>query len=385
MPRVVVLGAGYAGAHAARAVADAGVDVLVVDPDGRHEFGPRLAAVAAGAAPVGDGWAELSSLAGVPVRRGAATAIQDGIVTLDTGDEVAFDALVVTVGAGPSAPDIPGLDEHALLLKTATQALRIRALLPDTDHLVVVGAGPTGVQLAGEAAAAHPHLTVTLVEEQHRLMPTFPAALSRHAERILRRRGVRVICDQGARRVDATGVVLDDGRHLDGVVAWCGGFQAAGNALLPDAPSYEGRLVVDRFLRVSGRGPVFAAGDIARHRDILGRPLPMSAQIAVQAGAVAGANAARAASDQRLRPARLYDIGWLVTLGGGVGVGQVGPFHIAAPLLDRTVPLLHDAIDIRHLFTIGGLPGVLSHAPGRFEPSTSEVRRAERPVFRTVG
>lgn len=371
-PQVVVVGAGYAGAHAARAALDGGAAVTLIDDRGRHDFSPRLAAVAGGTSGVGDAWASVDELLDVRVVRGTVTAVDRSRRRVAVGPdvEVGYDALVVTVGAEPVVPPVPG-GQAALTLRTAEDAVAVRQALVSAEELVVIGGGATGVQLAGEAAAAHPDLTVRVIEQEPRLLPGFGFLLGLHAARVLRRRGVRLHLSSRVAGVDADGVELEGGRRVSGVPVWAAGFAASGHRLLPDAPTRDGRLVVDERLRVPGEGQVFAAGDIASHRDVLGRPLRMSAQVARQAGRVAGRNAARAArGDRDLSTARLVDWGWVIDLGDGAGVARIGPVPLALPVVDRLVPLLHGAVDVRHLFEVGGIGAVWDHARGRHDPGS---------------
>ena len=383
---VLVVGAGYAGVRAAVAARREGARVTLVDRTGNHEFSPRLAGVAGGRAPSGDGWATAEDLTDVEVVRSPVTSVDAAApgVVLEDGRHLAADAVVVAVGADTAWPDVPGLSEHTLGLRTVADALTVRRELVEADRLVVVGGGPTGVQLAAEAAHRHRHLDVVLVEATPALLPAMPARLGRHAEHILRRRGVEVRRRAPVTRVTPTGVVLDDGTVLDGLVVWATGFAAAGSGLLPEAETIDGRLVVDSSLRVPGTIAVFAAGDVAAHRDLFALPMEMSAQTAVRAGAVAGRNAVRVARALPPSPALLFDMGRLVTMGRRVGVGTVLGLPLAGPLLDRAVPLLHDAVDLQHLFQTGGLGAVLRHAPGRHHPTRADQRRVERPQVRSV-
>jgi NADH:ubiquinone reductase (H+-translocating) len=365
---VVVLGAGYAGAHAARAARDGGARVTVVDPGGDHGFLPRLAGVLAGRSSVGDARARLEDLLDVTVTRRVADRVDVAgqRVVLAGGQYLTFDALVVTVGADPHLPAIPGLRRHAVGLRGAEDALRLRASLPRTGRLIVVGGGSTGVQVAAELGRGRPHLAVTLVEAADRVLPTEPAAVARAAGRVLARRGVEVLHGHGVHRVDRDGIDLDGPvRRRDGRVLWAGGWQASGDALLPGAATRHGRLIVGRHLEVVGVPGVFAAGDVAAHRDLLGAPLGMSAQVALQAGRVAGANAAALATGGRQRPARLLELGRLLDVGGGEGVGRLGPVPLGHLGTGRVVPLLHLAVDLRHLWKLGGARAVVRHAPGR--------------------
>lgn len=385
MATVCIIGAGYAGVHAARTARSAGAEVTIVEPTGQHDLAPRLAGVAAGRRPVGDAWAPVEHLVDADVVRAGVTHVdEDGpVVHLDDGRTITPDAVVVTAGARAALPPVDGLDpETAWTLKTAPDALRLRAAIPEHDRLVVVGAGATGVQLAAEVAHAHPGVDVHLVEATDRILGGFGPALGRRARRILEDRDVQLHLEAEVERATTSGITLTGGDQLDGLVVWTTGVVADGHDLLPDARTQDGRLLVDRCLRVSGR--VLAAGDVAAQRDLLGRVTAPSAQIALQAGRAAGRNAALIARGRMPRRALLVDLGWVVDLGGR-GVAQVGPFDVALPGLDLLVPVMHEAIDLRHLWQSGGAGAVLAHAAGRHDPSTAEVRRAERPELRAVG
>lgn len=384
---VLVVGAGYAGIRAAATARRAGAAVTVVDRTGNHEFATRLAAVAGGRASAGDGWAPADDLVDVEVVRGTVTAVDTAgpSVRLEDGTVLGGDAVVVAVGATTAWPDVAGIDEHALGLRTVADALAIRRELVEADRLVVVGGGTTGVQLAAEAAHRHRHLEVTIVEAADRLLPELSGRVGKRAEGILRRRGVDVRRRSTVERVDDRGVVLRSGSRVDGVVVWATGFAPNGSQLLPGAETINGRLAVDGTLRLPGSSSVFAAGDVAAHVDLFGSPVPMSAQIAVRAGAAAGRNAVRVARGLPPSPALLVDLGRLVQLGRSTGVGRMLGVDIAGPLRDRAVPWLHEAIDVRHLLETGGLSAVLRHARGRHHPSRADERRVERPQLRSVG
>lgn len=383
---VLVVGAGYAGIRAAVAAHRDGARVTLVDATGNHEFSTRLAAVAGGRSSAGDGWAPIEALVDLPVERATVVEVDAAgpAALLDDGRTISADAVVVAAGARTSWPAVPGLDDHAHGLRTVADALAIRGALIEADRLIVVGGGATGVQLAAEAARRHRHLAVTLIEAQERLLPEMATSIGVRAEQLLRRRGVEVRRRIPVSRVDASGVVLDSGKRIDGLVVWATGFEADGSALLPNTDTRDGRLVVDNHLRVPGSVAVFAAGDIAAHTDLFNQPLPMSAQVAVRAGAVAGRNAVRVARGLPPSPAILFDLGRVVQMGPASGVGRVLGFNLAGPLLDRTIPVLHDVVDIRHLFQTGGISAVLRHGPGRHHPTRADERRVERPQLRSV-
>jgi len=365
-PRIVVIGGGYAGSHAAVAARRAGGEVTVVDQDGLHGFLPRLAGVAAGRLRAGDARTPLGELLGVEVQQGSAERldVDQRRVELADGAGVPYDGLVVTAGSRTARSPVPGADEHAWSLHTPDDALALRVALRETSHLVVVGGGATGVQLAAEVAAAHPTMTVRLVEAGSRLLPAEPRMLGNSMRRLLDDAGVQVHLDVHASAIDADGVDLADGQRLDGLVVWAGGWEADASALLPRAEFRDGRVVVARDLTVTAYDRVLAAGDIAAHRDVIGRPLAMSAQIAVQAGAAAGASAVALARGERPTRARLFELGRVVDLGDR-GVGRVGPVPLGWGPTARLVPLMHLAIDLRHLAQLGGPLTALAHAPGR--------------------
>lgn len=383
---VLVVGAGYAGIRAAVAARRDGARVTLADRTGNHEFSTRLAAVAGGRAPSGDGWAPVEDLVDCTVERTTVTSVDTAgpSLRLEDGRRLSGDAVVLATGADTAWPDVPGIDTHVMGLRTVADALTIRRELVEADRLVIVGGGPTGVQLASEAARRHRHLDVTIIEAMRELLPELPDRVGSRAEQILRRRGVDVRRRSTVTRVDEHGVVLDTGSRVDGTVVWATGFAADGSSLLPGADTVDGRLRVDGSLRLPGSVAVFAAGDVAAHVDVFGQPMPMSAQTAVRGGAVAGRNAVRIARGLPPSPALLFDIGRVVTMGRHVGVGRVLGVNFGRPLLDRWIPLLHDGADLRHLLETGGVQAVLEHAPGRHHPTRADQRRVERPQVRSV-
>ena len=170
-------------------------------------------------------------------------------------------------------------------------------------------------------------------------------------------------------RIDPAGLVLNSGRRLDGLVVWVGGFRSVGPVVGGHHPLHDGRIAVDSDLRVRGWKRTFAAGDVAAHLDDQGQVLPMSAQIAVQAGTGAAENAARLYRGRPTRPVALKQRGWVLDLGGGRGVADLGGIELVGPLLGRLAPVLHTAIDVKNLLEIGGLGG-LRFLPGTHRPRT---------------
>lgn len=367
---VVVVGGGYAGLHAVRAVERGGIDVAVIDRSGEHDFVTRLAAVAGGSAPVHDARQRLGRFAR-RVEVGSVVAVGDGAVELADGRHIEADAVVVTAGAESSRPPIEGI-EHAARLRTADDALALRAAVTSAASVVIIGGGATGVQLAGAVAHANPEILVHLVEVESNVLAGLPAGLGAGAARILADRGVDLHLGHPVDRIGPDGVHVD-GDFIAGLVVWAGGFTADA-ARLGVPTTDDGRIAVDADLRVAGMQRTFAAGDVAAHVDRHGDMLPMSAQIAVQAGTVAGRNAARVVRDEPTESAVLQQLGWVLDLAGRRGLAQLGPLVLASPIVDLIPPLLHDAIDLKNLIEIGGLAAL------RFAP---EPVRALIPQFPT--
>ncbi len=362
---VLVVGGGYAGLHAATALDRAGVPVTMVDADSAHGFITRLASVAAGGAPEGDAFAPFREL-GFSVVQGRVEQVEDGRVTLDDGSVIEASSVVIAAGSVAAKPPIPGID-HAATLRTTADALALRREVSKTDEVLIVGGGATGVQLAGEISLANPGTTVRLVEEAPTLLAAYGRRLGLDAWGTLTRRGVLMHLGQRVDRIDSAGLVLDSGRRLDGLVVWAGGFRSVGTVFGDDLPLHDGRIAVNADLRVRGWKRTFAAGDVAAHLDDRGEVLPMSAQIAVQAGTGAAENAVRLYRGRPTRPIPLKQRGWVLDLGGGRGVADLGGIELVGPLLGRLAPVLHTAIDVKNLLEIGGLGG-LRFLPGAHRP-----------------
>lgn len=294
-------------------------------------------------------------------------------VHLDNDQVITADAVVVTAGAEPARPPIKGW-ANARPLRSAADALAIRAALDTSDGLVVVGAGATGCQLATTAAITHPDLRVTIVDGADRPLPGFRSSLGKRTKEILIERGVELRLGERVSTIKKHSAVLDEsGEQVDGLVVWAGGFQALGDAFGLGA-TREGRLVIDPMGRTAGSTRVFAAGDIAAHTNARSELRPMSAQIAAQAGKGVGVNVAAFLTGKKLDALTLNDLGWVVDLGGGQGVAEVLGIPLADRFTDRLVPLLHTAIDYRNLWQLGGVSFMRAFGPdGSATPTHDEL------------
>ncbi|MDM7943493.1 MAG: NAD(P)/FAD-dependent oxidoreductase [Hydrogenophaga sp.] len=363
-PRVVIVGAGFAGLSVAKRLARAPVDITLIDRENHHLFQPLLYQVAtAGLSPADIAW-PIRSL----VRDQRNTSVLLGAVTgvdcvqkrvIMAHHHIGYDVLVLATGATHGYFGNDSWAAHAPGLKTIDDATEIRRRLllafecaeMESDArererlltIVIVGGGPTGVELAGavvelarKALAADfrsidPQQThVLLVEAGPRLLPGFPEPLSNHAERALRRVGVDVRLQKAVTHCSATGVTLGDESVSAGTMIWAAGIVASPAVnWLAVAGDRVGRVVVGPDLRPPGMDDVFVIGDTALVQDVAGKPLPGIAPVAKQQGAyVAEAIRAHLAGKTALPPFRYRDRGLLATVGRKTAVIAFGRLRL---------------------------------------------------------
>ncbi len=365
--RVVIIGGGFGGLYAAKALRRAPVDVLLIDRRNHHTFQPLLYQVAtAGLSPADIAQPLRGILEG---QRNCETLMGEAhafdldrrvvMVRESDGDEreVPYDYLVVAAGATDSYFGHDEWREHAPPLKSLEDAitLRRRFLLrfeqAETESdpnarralltFVIVGAGPTGVELAGTmreiARDSAPRVfrtigpddaRVVLIEGEDRVLPSMSEESSRAAQRQLERMGVEVRLGQLATELDARGVTLKDGRRIESrFVSWAAGVRASP---LIEALGVEtakgGRAKVGRDCAIPDRPEVFVIGDAAMMIDAeTGEPVPGVAQGAIQSGRfVASVIAREARGEKSPRPAFVYcDKGTMATIGRAAAVAEV--------------------------------------------------------------
>lgn len=359
-PRVVIIGGGFAGLHAARALRDAPVDVTLVDRTNHHVFQPLLYQVANTslapsdiAAPIR--WI-LRSQRNVTVLLGDVVGIAPAARTVEVAGEgaIGYDALIIATGARHAYFGHDRWEAHAPGLKTLQDALdmRQRMLLAferaewatdDAERralltFVIVGGGPTGVELAGtlpefarvalrpdfrrfDAGTAH----VVLIEGGPRLLPAFPERLSASAHRDLERLGVEVRTGTVVTDVSADGVTMEGDRLNARTVFW-----AAGNVASPLGRALgvpvdrAGRVLVADDLSVPGHPEIFVVGDLAAVRWDAERWVPGVAPAAMQMGRLAGRNAARLLRGVATQAFRYRNKGELATIGRNKAVAVFG-------------------------------------------------------------
>jgi NADH dehydrogenase len=363
-PRVVIVGAGFGGLAAARALAHAAADVVVIDAKNHHTFQPLLYQVATAAlSPAAIAWPirhllKVQTNAQVLMSRAVGVDAEARQV-LTEGKPIAYDQLVIATGAAHSyfgndswGPFAPGLKtrEDALDIRRRILSAFERAELagqgkaaPDLTTFVVVGGGPTGVELAGAIAeiardalkSEFRHIDpaasrIVLVEAGARILPTFPDRLAADAARRLARYGVEVMTGAKVVDIDATGVTLDEGRIGAATVLWAAGVRAGAlTASLPGEHDRAGRAQVAADLSLPGHPDIFVIGDGAALSSADGQPVPRIAPAAKQMGAYVGGLIARRLTGRPPPPAFRYrHAGDLATIGRGAAVVKLGPVEL---------------------------------------------------------
>jgi NADH dehydrogenase len=365
-PRVVIVGGGFAGLAAARGLAHAPVDVTLLDHTNYHLFQPLLYQVAtAGLSP-----AEIA----YPIRRilrrqGNVRVLLAEAVAIDpvakrvrlADGELPYDTLVLAAGAGHSYFGRDEWQAHAPGLKTLEDALEIRRRVlvafeaAEREEgaearrrwltFVVVGGGPTGVEMAGTFAEIARHTLVrdfrridprtarvVLVEGGPRVLPTYPPELSEKAKLQLEALGVEVRTGALVTAVDAGGIGIGEERVAARTVVWAAGVQASPLARSLGSPlDRAGRVRVEPGLTVPGQPDVFVIGDLAS-LDQDGRPVPGVAPAAIQMGRHAAANLVRALRGEPPAPFRYRDKGSLATIGRRSGVAMFPRLWLSGPL-----------------------------------------------------
>ena len=360
-PRVIVVGAGFGGLATARKLTGAPVDVVLLDRTNYHLFTPLLYQVAtAGLEPEEIAYpvrATLRKAPNVSFRVATVRGVDLDARVLDTDvGPLRYDYLVLAAGSttnffGLEAPEAKGLKDlpEALTLRNhilsqfeqaawEADPERRRAMMT----IVVVGGGPTGVEMAGALAELvrvvlprdFPMLDfrqarIILLEAMDSLLGAFRPRLRRSALEQLRRKGVDVRLGARVARVEGEWVELADGERIDTrTLVWAAGVRAADLAAAVEAPRVRGgRLKVDEALRLPGRPEVFVIGDMAGCEQD-GELLPMLAPVAIQKGEQVAGTIRRAVQGLPPAPFRYRDKGTMATIGRNAAVAQIGPLSL---------------------------------------------------------
>ncbi len=363
MPRVVIVGAGFGGLRAARALRDAPLHITVIDRQNHHLFQPLLYWVAtAGLSP-----ADICSpIRGILRKQKNTEVLMEEVTGVDVHEQrvlmgdrsVPYDYLVLATGAHDNYFGHPEWEHFAPGLKSIVDAtsLRRKILLSfeaaeiETDPekvkelltFVLVGAGPTGVEMSGAIAElAHKALAsdfrhidtrmtrIILLEAAPRILSAFPESLARKTEKKLTSMGVEVRTGTPVSELDERGVVLDGERINAGTIIWSAGVSAspAGKWLGTEADR-AGRVKVLYDLSVPGHPNVFVIGDTASAMQD-GKPLPGVAQVAIQGGRyVASVISHRIEGQELNKPFHYRDKGNLATVGRSYAIVDIGKIRL---------------------------------------------------------
>ncbi len=364
--RVVIVGGGFAGLNAARGLGRAPVEVTLIDRRNFHLFQPLLYQVATGGLSPADLCAPLRE---VLKRQRNTTVLLSEVTGFDLAAQevftdqgvVVYDTLIVAVGARhhyfgqpwePFAPGLKDVEDATEIRSRILTAFESAELTDDLDErrrlltFVLVGAGPTGVELAGAIGELARHTLrhefrrfapaeahVVLVEGADRVLPVYPAELSKKALRVLERLGVDVRLGTRVESVDAGGVELLAGdqrtRLESATVLWAAGVQASPLAgLLAQAAGAEtdraGRILASERLTIPERPEVFVLGDMVALTDEDGQPLPGIAPVAMQQGRYAARAIRRRLGDKKVSPFRYVNKGSLAVIGRAAAVADLG-------------------------------------------------------------
>lgn len=354
-PRVVIVGAGFAGLNAAKAMRNTPVQITIVDRRNFHLFQPLLYQVATAALnpsdiayPIRSVFRGQENIDRILLGDVVEVDTAHKAVGLDDGQEVAYDYLVVAAGATHSYFGRDEWEDVAPGLKTVEDALLIRRRVLEAFEnaektaddsgkwltFVVVGAGPTGVEMAGalmeiavhamgkEFDAIDPSTArVVLVEGTERVLPPYPESLSQSARRQLESLGVEVLTGSLVDSIDRGGVTLASGERIEsGTVIWAAGVEASPlGRMIEGDTDRSGRVVVEQDLSVPGHPEVFVAGDLANVEGV-----PGVAPAAMQMGRHVARVIAEDMRGRERSEFRYRDKGSLATIGRARGVADFG-------------------------------------------------------------
>jgi NADH dehydrogenase len=362
--RVVIIGGGFAGIAAARALRRCDAEVVLIDRRNHHIFQPLLYQVATAvlapaeiAAPIRQIEEKQTNLT---VMLAEVTAIDlnarsvSASYSASGAHKITFDFLIIAAGMQSSyfghdefaryAPGLKNLRDAETIRTKILSAYELAELTDDESErsrlmtFVLVGGGPTGVELAASMAQMAAvtlrgnfrridpaNTSVVLVEGGNRILPTFADSLSRKAARRLEKLGVKVLTGTKVEKVDDQGVVTGGKRIPSATVLWTAGVAASAVMKTLGVPTDRaGRVPVDPFLMIPGASGVFAVGDVA----VLsqgGRPLPGVAQVAIQEGRYVGQVISRQLNGKApRRPFRYFDKGNMAVVGKNFAVLERG-------------------------------------------------------------
>src|SRR6516225_7096849 len=379
--RVVIIGAGFAGIAAARALRHADVDVVLIDRRNHHIFQPLLYQVATAVLSPAEIAAPIRQLEvkqrNLSVLLAEVTRVDAASRTIEASSpgvgvrKIAFDYLVVAAGARPSyfghdefaqfAPGLKNLSDAETIRAKILGAFELAATTEDEAErarqmtFVLVGAGPSGVELAASLAQMvnvtlrgnfrridPAKANIILLDAGKRVLPTYAESLSRRVTQRLTKLGVEVLTDAKVETVDAQGVVAGGNRIPSATVLWTAGVAASPIAkMLGTNTDRAGRALVDPFLKVVNAPGVFVVGDAASGMQEE-HPVPGVAQAAIQEGRYVGRLIAKELKGREVkRPFRYFDKGNMAVVGKNYAVLERGWLHTSGFLTWLVWAIVH--------------------------------------------
>jgi NADH:ubiquinone reductase (H+-translocating) len=390
--RVIIVGGGFGGLGAARALKSDLFDVTLIDRRNYHLYQPLLNQVATGSLAPGRISAPLRSLLSkqknIRVLLGSVEDVDPGAkqVFLADGAVLAYDSLIVATGSQPSyfgkdewkqwAPGLKSVEEARVVRDKILYAFEVAERIPDPVQrrawltFVIVGAGPTGVELAGAIAeiarqtlkndfrSIRPEESqIILLDGAPRVLMSFPEDLSEKATRSLTSLGVTLRCGTTVKDITSEGVTIKSGENLDHLTArtviWAGGNSASSlGQILARRTNADtdkrGGVKVKPDLTIPNYPDIYVIGDLACSLDTQGKPLPALTQVAVQGGQYAAkAISRKVKSRPELGPFQYSDKGSLAVIGRRAAVANVSGVHISGLF----AWILWACIHVMNLFT----------------------------------
>lgn len=362
-PRVIVVGAGFGGLTAVRALRHAPVDVLLLDSHNYHTFTPLLYQVASSLLDPSEVAHPVRSLVrplrNVEARLGTVSRVDlDQRLVWTEHGSLHYDNLILAAGSVTNHFGIEGLQRSGFGLKALDEAMMLRnrilaafeeaAWVSDPERrrtlltFAVVGGGPTGVEFAGALTELIRKVLrrdfgrlpvdsarILLLEAGDSLLGTFDSRLRASALEALRARGVEVMLDRQVRAVAEPLIELADGTRIRaGTIIWTAGVKAAPLAAATGSPTGGGgRLAVEPTLQLPGHPEAYAIGDIA-FLEVDGHPLPQLIPVAMQEARHAARNLEATLHGDPARPFRYTDPGIMATIGRNAGIAEIGPVRL---------------------------------------------------------
>ncbi|HZQ68885.1 MAG TPA: NAD(P)/FAD-dependent oxidoreductase [Terriglobales bacterium] len=363
-PRIVIIGAGFGGLRAARHLAHQPVQVTVVDRRNHHTFQPLLYQVATAGLSPGEiatpiRWI-LRGDKNIEILLGEVQGFDlERRLVLLAEEDVPYDYLIVAAGAShayfghdewePLAPGLKTVEDALEIRRRVLLAFELaeRAVASGEPHpplnFVVVGAGPTGVELAGTLAeisrkalenefrSIDPKKTrIILLEGGTRVLPTYSEDLSRSAEQQLRHLGVEVQTSAMVTNIQPGTVYIGQTPLPAAVTLWAAGVAASPLGKKLGVPTDRaGRVLVNSDLSIPGHPEIFVIGDLAALKDKSGNLLPGVAPVAMQQGTWAAKNIVRDLHHESRQDFHYHDKGSLATIGRAAAIAQFGKVHIS--------------------------------------------------------